>query len=161
MNHVIRIIHSLAHWGSWLALIALLTMWFLTCSDIVLRYFGHPIFGSFEIVQFLLALIIGFAVAYTQRSKGHIAIEILVSRFPQRTQAIIDSVNYIFTIGVVSVIIWQCVKLGVHMWKVNQLSMTLRLPLFPVLWAIALAFALFLLVVLADLADALARSIKK
>jgi len=41
---------------------SLTLMMLLTVSDVVGRAFGHPIMGTFEVVGFMLALVIGFAM---------------------------------------------------------------------------------------------------
>ena len=78
----------------------LLLMMFLTVGDVVGRYFfNRPISGTFELTNFMLALVVFFAIGYTQVRRGHISIDVVVSRFSPRAQAIIDSITYLFSLG--------------------------------------------------------------
>jgi hypothetical protein len=47
-------------------------MLLFTLTNVVMRAFGKPI-GDFEIISFLGAVVIGFAIPYTSLHKGHIA----------------------------------------------------------------------------------------
>ena len=47
-------------------------MFFFTLTDVVMRAFGKPIVGDFEIISFLGAVVIGFAIPYTTLLKGHV-----------------------------------------------------------------------------------------
>ena len=50
-------------------------MIFTTCSDVVLRRFGYPIKGAYDIVKTAGALTLATALPYTTAVKGHVAIE--------------------------------------------------------------------------------------
>ena len=68
----------------------LAVMMFLTATDVTLRYvFNRPIPGAFELTEFLMATLVAFALAYTQVHKGHINVDLIISRFPPRAQAVI------------------------------------------------------------------------
>ena len=45
----------------------LVGMTFLTCADVVGRFFGYPIFGSVEIVGFMATLAVVMALPYTHQ----------------------------------------------------------------------------------------------
>jgi len=156
-----RTLDWLIEWGKRIAAVCLMGMMFLTCVDVTARYLGYPIFGTYEITGFTLVLVVGLSVGYTQRSKRHIAIDTLVLRLPQRARAITDTVTCLLTIGIVGLVIWQCVVLGTHLWEVNQLSMSLMVPLFPFLYALAFAFTLMWLRLWLDLANILRGLIRK
>ena len=55
---LLRVITILNHIGG----AALTFMMFLTVSDVLLRAFGHPIMGTYEIVSQSLAVVIGFGI---------------------------------------------------------------------------------------------------
>jgi TRAP-type C4-dicarboxylate transport system permease small subunit len=47
-----------------LGAVCLAGMMLLTCSDVIGRFFGHPILGAEEIVGFMAALAMGAAMPY-------------------------------------------------------------------------------------------------
>ena len=62
----------------------LAVMMFFIMTDVLLRYiFNSPILGSYEIVEYMMALLIPFGVVYCAHTKGHVAVDILFDRFPK------------------------------------------------------------------------------
>src|SRR4030043_99359 len=69
-----------------LLLISGLTLAFMllfTLTNVVMRAFGEPIVGDFEIISFLGAVVIGFAIPYTSLYKGHVAVDFLLAMLPR------------------------------------------------------------------------------
>ena len=161
MTKVEEVIHRLSQWLNWVAAGAIVVMMLLVCLNIVTRLFGQPILGTFEFVGFLGAIVVAFALAYTSVVRGHVAVGIVVSRLPQRTQAIIDSVTTFLGIGIFSLITWQGVKYAARLWDVGEVSPTMELSYFPIAYAIAACFAIACLVLLLDLFKSLAQAVRK
>ena len=139
----------------------LLLMMFLTVGDVVGRYFFNaPISGTFELTKFMLALVVFFAIAYTQVRKGHISIDVVVSRFSPRAQAIIDSITYFFSLGLFSLVTWQSAVHANRLFEAHQVSGVLSLPIYPFVIAVAVGSLLFCLVLLVDFLRSLAKAVK-
>jgi len=60
---------NLSNAFNWLAAGAILIMMALTCADVVLRLFRHPIPGTYEIVGLMGTVGVSFALAYTTAKK--------------------------------------------------------------------------------------------
>lgn len=144
-----------------MAVVALVAMMLLTSSDVILRYLGYPIPGSYEVVGFLAAIVIAFPIAYTQILRGHIAIEFLVSHFPKRAQTVIDSITCVLSIGVFSLLAWQCSVLATKLWSLGRVSETLEMPFFPFVYGVAFGCAIMCVVLLIDLSNSLAQLVRK
>src|SRR5512135_3792526 len=71
--------------------IAVLALMTLATGNVVLRVFHFPFRGAYEIVSFLGAIVIAFALGYTQRRKDHIVVEILTERFPRKVRRATDT----------------------------------------------------------------------
>ena len=52
-------------------------MMLLTTIDVILRYLGRPITGTFELMSFAGALVTGFALAQTSLDGAHVNVDIL------------------------------------------------------------------------------------
>ena len=52
-----------------LGAVSLVGMVSLTCVDVVGRFFGHPVFGSVELVGFMATLSVALALPYTHHVK--------------------------------------------------------------------------------------------
>ena len=153
MTRIRNVVYALSRWACWLAILGLSIMMFLTCADVVLRYFGYPIKGTFDIVGLLGAAVIALPIAYTQILRGHIAIEFIASRFPVRARRIVDSVNCFLNIAIYSLLVWQCSLYGNKLYNLGRVSETLQVPLYPFAYIVAAGCAMMCLVLLIELTD--------
>jgi len=116
--------------------IAITFIMLLTVTDVVLRYFRRPIIGTYELVAFSGAIVIGFAVPLTTFLKGHMLVDFFILKLPK---GIRNSVN-IFTrlLGIVlfSLLGWNLIKLGMDLYRTGEVSLTLQLPFYPVAFGV-------------------------
>ena len=133
-----------AGWG-------VLGMTALTCADVILRLFRHPILGTYDLVCFIGALVAALAMADTTIRGGHIAVEILVSRLNARTQAVIYTITHLASIALFAVLAYQSLLLGNSLRASGEVSMTIRIPFYPVLYAISFSCWVVCLVLLVEL----------
>lgn len=156
-----RIVGSASGVCDRIAHVALVVMALLVCGNIVLRLFGYPILGTYEFAEFLAAVVISFSLAHCATQKGHVAIGILVERFPQRTQRLIDVTTEIITIGVFSLVIWALLDYATAKLHSGEVSMTLNLPFYPFIYGVAFGFIMLFLVLLTDLVKSVAQVVKR
>ncbi len=136
---------------------AIFFMMALTCVDVFLRYFFRkPIPGTYEIVSFLGAVAVSFAMAHTLAEKGHVAVSLIVQILPKRIQGIVESFISVFGIILFGLISWQSILYGVDCQRSGEVSMTLQLPFYPIIYGVALGAAVICLVLIVDLANAIA-----
>jgi TRAP-type C4-dicarboxylate transport system permease small subunit len=134
-----------------LGAVSLVGMAALTCVDVVGRLFGHPIFGSVEIVGFLATLTVALALPYTHQVKGHIGVEILVRLFSERTQTIIDLCTSIFSMGLFALITWRMFVYARTMQKAGEVSMNLEFPEHTIIYITSFCFFIFFLLIIQDI----------
>jgi len=134
----------------------------LTVADVLLRLFlDRPIRGAFEIVEFLMVMVVFSAMAYTGLLRGHIVIQILSSRLPERPRAILDSIADLISIGFCCLLIWQGIAQAQMTRLHNDISGVLSIPVSPFYYVLVLGMALMGLVFLANLLDSVGRWAKK
>ena len=150
MVHFVRMIHSFSRWICWISMFALMGMMLLTSSDVVLRYCGYPIKGTFDMVGLLGTIVIALPIAYTQVLGRHVAMGFLESRGPRWVRTIIKSVTCWLGIAVYALIAWQCYLLGAKLLAIGRVSDTIEIPLFPFPYVIAFGCALNGIVLLID-----------
>jgi len=126
-------------------------MMFLTCADIILRLFRRPILGTYEIVGFLGAIVAGFALAQTTIERGHVAVQVVVMRFSPQTQKIIYLITHILSIVLFALLAWECVRYGNDFRASGEVSLTLRMPFYPVVYGIAFSAIVVCLVLFVDI----------
>lgn len=160
-SNLIKLIQRFSRWLAWGSSVAVVSMMLLSCTDVSLRYFGYPIKGTYEIVGLLGALVIGLGIAYTQVQQGHIAVELVFSRLPERIQRIVNIITWFPSMFVFILLAWQSTALAVKYSRTGLVSETLRLPIYPIVYGVAFASAIMCLVLLADLLSLLTKGPKK
>lgn len=175
MSLLDKISKDLAKILYWIAGIAIVAMMLLTCADIILRlgvtvYHKYhwavlspfrPIPGTYELVCFLGAVAVSFAMAHTSVEKGHVAVSLIVQLFPSRVQAIIGSITTTFGFILFALLSWQSILYANDLRSSGEVSLTLELPFYPFVYGISFAAAAVCLVLLTDLFTNLAGVSKK
>jgi TRAP-type C4-dicarboxylate transport system permease small subunit len=133
--------------------VALTAMVFLTGADVVLRYFGKPIVGTYEIVGLLGALMVGFALPQTSRAKGHVLMDFIITRLPSGLQKLFYGLTRIFGIFVFGLITWEVWLLGDDYRRMGEGSLTLAIPLYPVAYVIAICSFVVIIVLFLELVE--------
>ena len=139
-----------------IAAVAIFSMMALTCADVILRLFRMPIPGTYEIVSFMGAVAVSFAVAHTSVEKGHVAVSLVVQLLPKRAQAVIESILAALGIILFALIAWQSVLYGLDCQSSGEVSLTLQLPFYPIIYGVALSAGFVCLVLLVDFLNAIA-----
>lgn len=160
MDFFDRVVSLLSKLCDQIAQIGVFVMFLLIIGNILGRKVWKPIYGTYDYVCFIAAIVVAFALAYCALQKGHIQVEVLVARFSERAQGIIGSITNILSLGIFSLITWQCVVLANDMRRAGELSMTALVPFYPYIYAIAFGCALLCLVILADLIKSLVKVMK-
>ncbi len=151
MNSFEKISHDLAKKLYWVAGTAIVAMMLLTCADVVLRYFRRPIPGTYELVCFLGAAAVAFAMAYTSVEKGHVSVRFVVDLFPHKIQGLIESITSSFGLFLFALIAWQSVLYANELHLSGEVSLTLELPFYPFVYGVGFSAAVVCLILLSDL----------
>ncbi len=129
---------------------AMVAMMVLVNANVILRPFGKPIWGTYELVGFLGSLVLSLALIQTTYNQGHMVVEVLTRRLPPRIRLFIKRGNNLITMIVMGLISWQSLRYGMRVLDSGEVSATLRLPFYPFLYAIGLSFGLAALVLLVN-----------
>lgn len=116
---------------------AVLGMMALTTADVVLRFFRCPIPGAYELVSFLGAVMISSSLAATSINRGHIAVDFLVKKLPPKMAEFIDRVNTIVCAILFILITRYLLLYAEGARRVGEVSMTLRIPVYPFIYGIS------------------------
>jgi TRAP-type C4-dicarboxylate transport system permease small subunit len=155
-----RMVRLLSKFCDQIAQVGLFAMFLLIFSNILLRKFWKPIFGAYDYTCFISAIVIAFAMAHCAVQGGHTQVDLFVTRFSQRAQGIIGSIINILSLGLFSLITWQCIVLANDMRRSGEVSMTSLFPFHPYIYAVAFGCALLSLVILVDCIKSLGKAVK-
>jgi TRAP-type C4-dicarboxylate transport system permease small subunit len=135
------------------ATLVFLTM-FITTIDVVGRFFRIPFTGTMEISELTLAVMVFLGWAYTQAEKGHISIDIFFNILPKRLRNILDIMNPLLGIALLSLVVWQGVIYSMDT-RVSQIATdNLGIPVWPFQLMIVIGGITFCLQLVFDFFDA-------
>ena len=129
-------------WLARIGSVGLAAMMFLTLFDVIGRAFDHPITGSVEVTELIMGLMIYLGVGYTTFLRGHIRVDILVTNFSPRNQAILDSFTGIVALAITILISWHLFGLASGLLANNDTTQIWEISLWPFGFVMAAASVL-------------------
>ena len=99
-------------WMQMIGGIALTFMITLTTADVILRAFGRPIQGTYEIVAICGGIVIGFTTPFTSWMRGHISVDLLTKKLPEKRRNLFNIITRCVGIGLFLMVSWNVVKIG-------------------------------------------------
>lgn len=161
MSRFERIINSLSRVLNLVGAGVLVIMMALTVVNILVRPVYHSILGIPELVSYGFVVVVCFGLAYTAVMRGHVSVELLVSRFPQRVQVAIDIITCLLSIGVFAIIAWQSAVYGWEQWLVGEYAPILEFPIIPLRYILVLGFTVLCLALMLNLFKSLTQVVRK
>jgi TRAP-type C4-dicarboxylate transport system permease small subunit len=155
-----RAVTVTSRWFNYTACLAVVVMMLLSCADVALRLFGAPIPGTYEMVGFLGAVIVSFALAYTSLQRGHVAVELLFEKLPPRAQCFVEAGGNLIGATLFGLMAWQSLAYGTDLRQNGEVSLTLQMPVYPFVYGIALGSGMLALVLIIDFIRSLKRGLE-
>lgn len=131
-------------WLARLGSIGLAIMMFLTLFDVIGRAFSHPIVGAVEITELIMGMMIYLAIGYTTFLRGHIRVDVLITHFPLRVQAILDFITGIIATGFAGFICWRLFLQAASRIDNNDLTQIWEIPIWPFAFVMAISSVLMI-----------------
>jgi len=122
---------------SLIAGVILVIMIGVTFADVVLRYLGRPIVGAYEVVAFLGVAVIGFALPRASMLKTHVYVDLLIDKLPRKPRRIIKVVTRILVFLMFLAAAWYFVLMGRGYMATKTVTMSLKVPFYPVVFVLA------------------------
>lgn len=139
--------------------VALTGMMLLTVADVIGRYvFSKPIRGTYELVGFLLVGAGSLGLGYCQVKKGHIRVDFLLQRFPEKVRPIVTALANFLGFAAFSLLCWRCALYAqYYISATGNHTDTLGIPLTPFVIVLAVGTGMLALVILFDLVRSLTK----
>jgi TRAP-type C4-dicarboxylate transport system permease small subunit len=126
------------------ASVVLFLMMLLTMADVILRkLYSKSIMGTVELTEFMLVILIFFALAHAEVLNKHVRIDLVMGRFSGRTQGIVDMVTQGICFALSLMMTWSALDYTHMMRASGEVSQDLWMPVFPFIYV--MAFGLFIL----------------
>jgi TRAP-type C4-dicarboxylate transport system permease small subunit len=124
-----KLVNRASYGACFIGMFLAIPLMLLTVGDVMGRsFFNKPIPGTFELSEYMLAVIVLLGAAYTQQVKGHVGVDFLTSRYSPRTQAVLQAVTTFAGLAIIAILVWQGYLEGVHEKAVSD---QLRVPQWP------------------------------
>jgi TRAP-type C4-dicarboxylate transport system permease small subunit len=136
------------------AAVALAAMMFFAVADMVLRRFGITVAGSYEIIGWISAGTIALALGSVQQQRGHVAIDLLLTRLGERPRAVIDLLMNLLALLLFAGVTWYVFAYGHLLQQTGSLSETLKVIVYPWVYVVAAGTAGLALALLLDVVRA-------
>ena len=130
---------------------ALAFLMLLTVADVLLRIFGHPIVGTYELVAVSGAVAIGLSLPVTSWVRGHIYVDSFVARLPLVPRTILAIVTRLLVLGLFFLIGWNLLKYAMSLRAAGEVTPTLRVPFYPVVIGVGVSCLVECAVMVADI----------
>ena len=157
---MLAIVNAAARFLTRVAAVFLLAMVAINVVDVGLRSgFNAPIFGTYEIVEFMLAAVAFLAIPEVILRDQNITIELIDQLLPARVIDWLRAFGTLAALIFVFLLAWHMVRPALDYIEFNEITMDLELPLIwkatPILTAFAAAVIAALVMFVRDLSQAL------
>lgn len=133
------------------------SMLLIVTNTITRVMFNKPILGTMEYVGFLAAIAVGLSLAMCALGNGHIAVDLLMERLQPSVRVFIDGLVLLVTVLFLGLCSWGLFQYGANSAVSGLVSPTTQTPVYPIIFLVALGFAVFALVQLVKLVECLGR----
>jgi TRAP-type C4-dicarboxylate transport system permease small subunit len=150
MNRYLEVVYSVARGMTWVGAVVMVAMTILTCADVILRYFGYPITGAYDITCVLGSVIFSLPIAYSCFKGFQVAVDSVFRRGPRIVRIIVDGIVCLFSMIITGMIAWRAMNLGYELYIKGRVTDTIPIPLWPFIYIMTLGFFVYCLVLLAE-----------
>lgn len=131
------------------SIIALVAILLLMFFDIVLRHtLKVTILGAYEIIEYLMVIVIGFCLAHTEMLDGHVRVTMLTEKLPHLLNKIIRFIGYLLQTAMLIIITVANIQQAQYIERTHEASAIHKIPAFPFYYIVAIGFGIFALAML-------------
>lgn len=123
----------------------------LTIADVILRAFNKPILGTYEMVGLMGAVVIGFSMPHTSLFRSHIYVDSFIALLPRAVRNMFNLATRLLVLSILLLIGWNLFKFAGDLQKSGEVSLTLQLPFYPVVYGVGICCFVQCLVMVCDI----------
>lgn len=153
-----RLLHRLVEPAGWGGGLALILLALVVTAEVAARAAGFALAGAAETSGVLLALLVFLVMAHTQRIRGHVEIEAVVTLLPPALRRWTDVLSLLVCLVFTAVLAVTTAQAAWDSYLAKEFQVgTLPFPIWPVRAVIALGFVLLALQLAVQLLDGIRR----
>jgi TRAP-type C4-dicarboxylate transport system permease small subunit len=112
----------------------------LTFADIIMRIFGKPIPGVYEVVGFLGVAVAAFVLPRSSLERAHVGVDLVVEKLSSKPRMVIKIITRVLVAVFFFVAAWYFVGMAQSFIATKSVTMTLKLPFYPVVYVLVFSF---------------------
>jgi len=152
--------------GTGLALVtswATVIMMLLGTADVVgTKFFNSPVPATYEATAALMVALVFGGLAYAQKLKRHVKVELLVCRFPAKAQALSEVAGLLIGAIFFALFTWRSFNLFWQSWIIKEAEAgIIRFPIYPGKLLMVLGAGLMTVQLLVDIVHATRRLVDR
>jgi len=122
----------------WIGGVILVFMMLLTVADVILRYLGRPVLGTYELVSLSGAVVIGCAMPHTSWGNIHVTVDMMLVKMQKKRQQALQFITRVIGFLLFIIIGVNLFDMGTTLIKTGESTLTLVLPLYPIAYLLAI-----------------------
>lgn len=140
MQKLFKLTSKLTAYISIVAGITLIFVMLLVVLDVIMRYFGYPITGVYDLVALGGAIVIGFSIPYAANKKVHVYMEMVQFTLNPVAKRVLYALTRLMGIGISFLIGWNLIKLGSTFLSKGEASLTIQIVYYPIAYGLGVCF---------------------
>jgi tripartite ATP-independent transporter DctM subunit len=122
---------------------SLLMVILVTAHVLSRALFKKPLVGTVELEELMIVILVFCGIAYTQITRSHISVDFVTARLSKGMQSVVATATSLVNTLFFMALTWQSLVLSQEQMSDGTATFDLQIPLFWVMWIIALGFFLF------------------
>lgn len=136
--------------------VVVMSMMCLIVVDVILRNtINKPVQGSFEIVEFMMAVLVFCFFANGQMEKGNVSVEMFVRNLSPKVRRLLNIFNYFLASGFFTLVTIQMFRESYAIYSRYDVSPSLHIPEYPFFFAASVGAMFLTLILYVDFFSAL------
>jgi len=127
--------------------ITLIAVMLMTVLDVILRYFGRPITGIYDMVALGGAIVIGFSMPLAAEKRVHVYMEMALQGHSRKGKQILSVFTRLLVFGISFLAAWNLFRLGLDFRQTGEVSLTIKIAYYPIAIGLALCFLIQMFVI--------------
>jgi TRAP-type C4-dicarboxylate transport system permease small subunit len=146
MQRFQKLVSKLSRSLGFIAGATLVFVMLLTVLDVILRYFGYPITGVYDLVALGGAIVIGFSMPLAAEKRIHVYMEMALQAHSRTGKQILNLLTRLIVFGISFIVAWNLVRLGIDFRHTGEVSLTIKIVYYPIAIGLGACFFIQMLV---------------
>lgn len=151
MNRLKPMVSRLSSFMAVIAGITLVSVMLMTVLDVILRYFGRPITGIYDIVALGGAIVIGCSMPLAAERRVHVFMEMGLQAYGRTGRQILSLLTRLILFGISFIAAWNLIRLGMGFRATGEVSLTIKIAYYPIAIGLGACFFIQMLVLVVQI----------